>query len=234
MTRFHDPDVTYHTELWDVWGVSLLLRRLRTEPSKAFQISANITKAAWLDHAEFVGSCRRATSTLDELVVAMHKPRVSGICLRFFFANNCTFKKGCARQSETAGDAAGRTFIITPRTNDHLSPCCSASRRGSSNRRAASKMMPLGKQTQHRYIIRSENHQVRGPFFEPRSMLKSLPLLVARSVHVTAVERDRRDAHLGARILHLPAVEIWANRLDHCSYFVLIRVIRTSHRLVQA
>lgn len=70
-------------------------------------------------------------------------------------------------------------------------------------------------------------------------MLKSLPLLVARSVHVTAVERDRRDAHLGARILHLPAVEIWANRLDHCSYFVLkrvilIRVIRTSHRLVQA
>ena len=164
----------------------------------------------------------------------MHKPRVSGSCLRFFCANNCTFKKDCARQSETAGDAAGRTFIISPRTNDQWSPCCSASRRGSSNRRAASKMMPLGKQTQHRYIIRSENHQVRGPFFEPRSMLKSLPLLVARSVHVTAVERDRRDAHLGARILHLPAVEIWANRLDHCSYFVLIRVIRTSHRLVQA
>ena len=37
-------------------------------------------------------------------------------------------------------------------------------------------------------------------------MLKSSPLLVADRVHVTAVKRDRRDAHLRARILHLPAV----------------------------
>ena len=42
---------------------------------------------------------------------------------------------------------------------------------------------------------------------EPRRVLQSSPLLVARPVHVTAVEWNRRDVHLGARILHLPAVD---------------------------
>jgi hypothetical protein len=42
---------------------------------------------------------------------------------------------------------------------------------------------------------------------EPRRMLQASPLLIARPVHVTAVKRNRRDAHLGASILHLAAVD---------------------------